>query len=294
MATGFYKSLVFASGLILLAAACGGVNDVATSNTSGGAGSSGGGSASVGAAGTGGSLPVAGSTATAGGGAGGSSAGSSAGGGVGGLGGAAASGSAGQGVGGGGVAGSAGTGGAAGAAGMGGAGGSGGAAPFALTSPAFTQVEACSQQNHAACMLIPLKNAMTAIGGQNISPELDWGPSPGAKSYVITLHDFTNNFTHWAIWNIPAATLMLPENLARVAMPPVPAGSQQKSFNMPDPGYMGPGAKDHIYEFRLYALKVTTFTPQDATDQGKIYNELETDTAKIVIGKAMLRGRSPS
>lgn len=148
-------------------------------------------------------------------------------------------------------------------------------------------------------MIIPLKNEMVTIGGMNISPELDWGAGPaGTLSYVITLHDFSNNFTHWAIWNIPTtAPLKLPEMLARTAMPGAPVGASQMSFNSKaasnaDPGYMGPGAKDHIYEFRLYALNVATFTPKDATDQGKIYDELETDTAKIVLGKAMLRGRS--
>jgi phosphatidylethanolamine-binding protein (PEBP) family uncharacterized protein len=77
-------------------------------------------------------------------------------------------------------------------------------------------------------------------------------------------------------------------------MPAVPAGSQQKSFNKPDPGYMGPGATNHIYEFRLFALKVASFTPQDASDQGKVYDELEADAGKIVLKKSMLRGRSPN
>ncbi|HXK20634.1 MAG TPA: YbhB/YbcL family Raf kinase inhibitor-like protein [Polyangiaceae bacterium] len=301
MATGICKSLALVSGLVFLAA-CGDVNDVQTSATTGGAGSSGSGSTVAGSAGTGGSPAAGGSAAVAGGGAGGSSAGAAVGGAA--VGGAAAGsggapgGAAGQAASGsGGVAGGAGAGGAAGVAGAAGMGGGGGTAPFVLTSPAFTHVEACTAANHTPCMLFPLKNEMTAIGGQNISPELDWGAGPaGTLSYVITLHDFSNNFTHWAIWNIPAATLKLPEMLARDAMPAVPAGAQQISFNkinnQPDPGYMGPGAKDHVYEFRLYALKVATFTPQTATDQGKIYDELEADAAKIVLGKSMLRGRS--
>jgi Raf kinase inhibitor-like YbhB/YbcL family protein len=183
---------------------------------------------------------------------------------------------------------------------MGGSGGMGGmggmaAAPFLLTSPAFEHVEACSEQNHAPCKIFPTANIMMTIGGDNVSPELNWGPGPmGTLSYVITLHDFSNNFTHWAIWNIPASTLKLAANLPRQSMPAMPAGSQQKSFNMNDAGYMGPGAKNHIYEFRLYALKVATFTPSNPGDQGKIYDELEADAAKIVLGKTMLRGRSPS
>ncbi len=136
---------------------------------------------------------------------------------------------------------------------------------------------------------------MTTIGGDNMSPELNWGAGPaGTMSYVITLHDFSNTFTHWAIWNIPAATLKLPASLARDSKPAVPAGSQQMSFDNNNAGYgfMGPGADDHVYEFRLYALKVASFTPKNPNDQGKVYDELEADAAKIVLGKSMLRGRS--
>lgn len=156
-------------------------------------------------------------------------------------------------------------------------------------------VEACSQQNHQPCQVFPLTHVMTSIGGQNMSPQLSWGPGPeGTKSYAITLRDFSNGFTHWAMWNIPVDTLMLPANLSREAMPETPAGASQVSFNQNDAGYMGPGAKDHVYEFRLFALNVPTFTPKDATDQGKIYGELDADTAKIVIKEVMLRGKSPN
>ena len=247
-------------------------------SSSGGSLVSGGSGGASGAAPAGGTNPLAGS--------GGAAAGASTGGG--GAGGAGGQGQAGSG-GAGGV-------GGIGGGGMGGAGGAVGA-PFVLTSPAFEHVEGCSQQNHAACELFPLENVMTTMGGDNVSPELSWGAGPaGTLSYVITLHDFSNNFTHWAIWNIPAATLKLDANLSRDQKPAVPAGSQQKSFdnNNAGYGYMGPGAKDHVYEFRLYALKVAAFTPQDASSQGKVYDELEADAGKIVLGKSMLRGRSPN
>jgi Raf kinase inhibitor-like YbhB/YbcL family protein len=136
---------------------------------------------------------------------------------------------------------------------------------------------------------------MTAIGGDNMSPELLWGAGPaGTLSYAIVLHDFSNGFTHWAIWNIPAATLMLPANLARESKPALPAGSQQKSFDMNNAGfgYMGPGADDHMYEFKLYALNTPTFTPKTPGEQGSVRNELEANAGNFVLGKSMLRGRS--
>lgn len=200
---------------------------------------------------------------------------------------------------------SGGTGGASGGAGggaggvnggAGGGGGAGGAAtsPFELTSPAFDHVEECSQANQAPCEVFPDANVMMTIGGQNMSPELTWGPGPsGTQSYAIVLHDYSNGFTHWAIWNIPATTTMLPANLSRQSMPATPAGSQQKSFNMQDAGYMGPGATKHVYEFRLYALSTAKFTPQSPNDQVKIRQELEADAAKIVLGRTNLRGISP-
>lgn len=166
------------------------------------------------------------------------------------------------------------------------------AAPFALTSPAFEHVEACALQNLQPCKVFPLSNVMTTIGGQNMSPELSWGPGPaGTMSYAITLHDYSNGFTHWAIWNIPAATLKLAANLPDDATLTTPAGAKQKSFEQ---GYMGPGAKNHVYEFRLYALNVATFTPKDANDQVKIYQELDADQAKIVLKEVVLRGKSPN
>ena len=70
------------------------------------------------------------------------------------------------------------------------------------------------------------------IGGGNMSPELNWGPGPaGTKSYVLCLHDTSNGNTHWCMWNIPAATVQLPANLARTKMPASPAGSSQDSFS---------------------------------------------------------------
>jgi Raf kinase inhibitor-like YbhB/YbcL family protein len=194
----------------------------------------------------------------------------------------------------GGSSGAAGDGGAGGAGGMAGSGGAA-AAPFVLTSPMLTHVDACTQQDHQPCMLFSKTNEMMSMNGDNLSPELDWGPGPdGTQSYAITLHDFSNNFTHWAIWNIPAATLTLPAALAKDSHLAVPPGAQQMSFdnNNAGFGYMGPGADDHVYEFRLYALKAATFSPKNPNDQSKIYDELEADAGQLVVGKSMLRGRS--
>jgi Raf kinase inhibitor-like YbhB/YbcL family protein len=256
--------------------AMGGASTMGGSSTAGSAG--GGGSPAAAGSNNGGSQPiggsgVAGSTPAGGAGAGGQA--------QGGTGGAGGSGSGGA------------SGGSAGSGGMAGAGGSA-MADFLLTSPVLEHVEACNDGNHTPCKVFPLTNVMTTIGGQNMSPELNWGPGPaGTMSYAIGLKDLTNMYVHWVIWNMPVGTQQLATNFSRAAMPPMPAGASQKSFSKDDSGYMGPGAKDHIYEFRLYALNMAKFTPTDPTDQVKIYNQLEANAGNFVIKKVMLRGVSP-
>jgi Raf kinase inhibitor-like YbhB/YbcL family protein len=252
---------------------------------------------SEGAAGTASGSPVGGSTGTAGttAAAGSATAGTATGGRSGGSAGESSAGASSAGSGGQAGGSSGGSGGSAG--GSAGAGGSGGGAavPFVLTSPMLSHVEGCTQQNRQPCSLFLKDNEMTAIGGDNESPELSWGAGPaGTLGYAIVLHDFSNSFTHWAIWNIPASALMLPANLARDSKPAVPAGSQQKSFDMNNAGfgYMGPGADDHMYEFKLYALNAATFTPKSPGEQGKVRDELEANAGNFVLGKSPLRGRS--
>jgi Raf kinase inhibitor-like YbhB/YbcL family protein len=205
-------------------------------------------------------------------------------------------GTGGGGGGGGGVAaGSGGGGGTGGGASSGGgaSGGSGGLMPFVLTSPAFEHSDECSTDNLDACNVFPQENLLdTFMNGGNVSPELDWGPGPnGTMSYAIVLHDYSNGFTHWAMWNIAGTVTQLPENLPRETNPSMPAGSQQVSFDQDD-GYQGPGAAAHVYEFRLYALSTATFSPDNPGDQGAVRSDLESGADGAVLGTTDLRGRS--
>ena len=79
------------------------------------------------------------------------------------------------------------------------------AAVFTISSPAFTEGGN-----------IPSKFTCDA-GLQNPSPELAWKDAPaGAKSFVLIMHDpdapMPGGFTHWVLFDIPAATTQLPEN----------------------------------------------------------------------------------
>jgi phosphatidylethanolamine-binding protein (PEBP) family uncharacterized protein len=220
-----------------------------------------GGAAATGAAGapTGGAATAGAGGAIAGGagGAGGGSAGASAG----------SAGVAGSAAGAGGA-----SGGAGGAAGSAGNGGMGGAAPFELTSPSFMNKMGCGPSTPsavAACDKIPETSWLPTIAtpNDNHSPELDWtaGPS-GTLSYAIAMHDLTNNYDHWAVWNIPPTTHQLPASLPAGADPAGITGAKQTSFYANKDAYAGPGAHGDVYQFTVYALKVASISPTVSGD----------------------------
>jgi Raf kinase inhibitor-like YbhB/YbcL family protein len=95
----------------------------------------------------------------------------------------------------------------------------------------------------------------------DVSPPLAYAGGPAAKSYALILQDLSNKNIHWVIWDIPPTTGELPENVAKQAMPAVPAGSKQTlSYDGSTYGYLGPcpGGSVHTYEFGVFALDVDT------------------------------------
>jgi Raf kinase inhibitor-like YbhB/YbcL family protein len=156
---------------------------------------------------------------------------------------------------------------------------------------------ACAADNKTACPVFPKENIGANKGGGNKSPELDWtaGPS-GTQSYAIVLQDLTNldattkkPFVHWVMWNIPAATRMLPAGLETTQMPSVPAGASQRNYNTTGTnfGYQGSGKCENVYEFVLYALPTATYTGTSTT-QTAVRDGLVTSGAPT----ATLRARS--
>ncbi len=95
--------------------------------------------------------------------------------------------------------------------------------------------------------------------GQDLSPEFRIkNLSPDAKTLIITLEDFSHpirNFTHWVIWNIPAA-----DEIPAA----IPAGKTSSTLCGAVQGigygfhrYAGPKppkGKSHRYGFTVYAL----------------------------------------
>jgi Raf kinase inhibitor-like YbhB/YbcL family protein len=93
----------------------------------------------------------------------------------------------------------------------------------------------------------------------DVSPQLAWtDPPAGTKSFALLADDPdapVGNWNHWLLWNVPAETRQLPENVAKSAQ--LPDGSRQGTNDFRKTGYNGPcppPGKPHRYYFKLHAL----------------------------------------
>jgi len=104
--------------------------------------------------------------------------------------------------------------------------------------------------------------------GQDISPEFVLhNLSPKAKTLAITLEDLTHpiqNFTHWVIWNIPAANRIPPG----IPAGKVVWGKARQGIGYGFHHYAGPKppkGKTHTYRFCVYALDCAIELSANAT-----------------------------
>ena len=100
--------------------------------------------------------------------------------------------------------------------------------------------------------------------GQDISPELRWSGVPeGTRSLALIVEDPDapdpaapkRVFVHWVLYNLPAASTGLAENLAGERLP---YGTKAGQNGWQRAGYGGPCPPigRHRYFFRLYALDI--------------------------------------
>ena len=114
---------------------------------------------------------------------------------------------------------------------------------FHLTSSAFGNMGA-----------IPKRHA---CDGEDISPPLAWTGAPaGTKSFALIVDDPDAPLTtwvHWVLYNLPAETAALPENLTAKNLPP---GVGEGLNDWKQPGWRGPCPPfgRHRYFHKLYAL----------------------------------------
>ncbi|MGB9770444.1 MAG: YbhB/YbcL family Raf kinase inhibitor-like protein [Candidatus Kapaibacteriota bacterium] len=94
--------------------------------------------------------------------------------------------------------------------------------------------------------------------GENVSPPLNWkNLPPGTKSLAIINDDPDapmGTWVHWVIYNIPATSSGLPENVK--PQEKLPDGTLQGKNSWGRIGYGGPcpPSGTHRYYFKIYAL----------------------------------------
>jgi Raf kinase inhibitor-like YbhB/YbcL family protein len=105
--------------------------------------------------------------------------------------------------------------------------------------------------------------------GENISPELSWEGAPKeTKFFVLILHDpdapRRNGFTHWLLYDIPAAIDRVRENVPRHEQ--LADAALQGRNDSGEIGYTGPCPPTgrHRYFTRLYALREKLGLPAGA------------------------------
>lgn len=93
----------------------------------------------------------------------------------------------------------------------------------------------------------------------NISPSLSWaGVVQGTESFVLICDDPDapgKTWVHWVVFNIPAGTTMLPENIEQ-GKEAFENGMRQGKTDFGKIGYGGPCPPSgvHRYFFKIYAL----------------------------------------
>lgn len=123
--------------------------------------------------------------------------------------------------------------------------------------------------------------------GQNISPPLSWQGEPAkTKSFALIVDDPdapVGVWDHWLLYNIPATTHQLSENLTTL---PSGADGGKNSFGKTNYGGPCPPDREHRYFFKLYALDTKLNIASDATKP-----QLESAMQGHILGTATLIGK---
>jgi len=127
--------------------------------------------------------------------------------------------------------------------------------------------------------------------GADVSPQLAWSDPPaGTKSLVLLADDPdapVGNWNHWVLWNLPAESRQLAENVDKTGQ--LPDGSRQGLNDFRKTGYNGPcppPGKPHRYYFKIFALD-TKLDLKSST--GK--HELEAAMKGHILAQAEWMGR---
>jgi len=105
--------------------------------------------------------------------------------------------------------------------------------------------------------------------GANISPPLQWSGLPaGTKTVALIVDDPdapAKTWVHWVVYDLPANTTQLPENIK--PQENLAGGGKQGTNDFKKIGYGGPcpPSGTHRYFFKLYAVDIQTSLGPGAT-----------------------------
>ena len=105
--------------------------------------------------------------------------------------------------------------------------------------------------------------------GANISPPLQWSGLPaGTKTVALIVDDPdapAKTWVHWVVYDLPANTTQLPENIK--PQENLAGGGKQGTSDFKKIGYGGPcpPSGTHRYFFKLYAVDIQTSLGPGAT-----------------------------
>ena len=149
---------------------------------------------------------------------------------------------------------------------------------FSLSSPAFK--EGATIPGKYTC------------DGADVSPSLSWGGAPpGTVTFALIADDPdapAGTWVHWVLYDLPAATTQLAENVERSDAPASLGGARQGRSDFRHPGYGGPcppPGPAHRYFFKLYALDAPLKLQAGATKW-----DVEAAMQGHVLGTAQLMG----
>jgi len=149
---------------------------------------------------------------------------------------------------------------------------------FSLSSPAFKEGA-----------IIPGKYT---CDGADVSPPLGWsGAPPGTVTLALIADDPdapAGTWVHWVLYDLPAATTQLTENVEKSDAPASLGGARQGRNDFRRIGYGGPcppPGPAHRYFFKLYALDAPLKLQAGATKR-----DVEAAMQGRVLGTAQLMG----
>jgi len=177
------------------------------------------------------------------------------------------------------------------------------AASLTLASAAFAAVITASPahnpRRHSMSFVLETKAfpksgeipARYTCSGDDVSPALSWSGAPqNTKSFALIVDDPdapSGTFTHWLVYELPAATHQLPESVSKTD--DLSGGGRQGRNDFRRVGYGGPcppPGKAHRYFFKLYALNAALNLPAGASRQ-----DLEAAMRGHVIAQAERMGK---